>query len=428
MTTVQLPGSVDQHLVLDLGCLGPQLLPVVGGKAANLSELIRAGFPVPPGFCVTTAADQPVPAAAVDPRAQDVGGLAEQALAAILAAPVPAAVADAVAGAYRALGKDVPVAVRSSATAEDLPWASFAGQQDTYLNVVGADAVLDAVRRCWASLWTDRAVSYRATNSIDHATVRLAVIVQHMVEPQVAGVLFTADPVTGHRGHTALDASPGLGEAVVSGAVNPAHFVIAATGAILERRLGDKRVVVRLLPSGGTEQAARSADTGQFCLDEAQIRDLTALGQRVQAHYGAPQDIEWALDGAGVLWLTQARPSPPLYPLPTPPDGTPRVYLCVSLAQGLTRPVTPMGIAAFRLIASCLSETVFGSAVGDPVAGPAAFAEAGLRPFAAVTPVLHSRVGRALVPRILDVMEARSAVVLRRLGDDPRCAVRTPAW
>ncbi|MGH3871079.1 MAG: PEP/pyruvate-binding domain-containing protein [Pseudonocardiaceae bacterium] len=418
MTTVARPGVVDQELVLDLGCLGAQLLAVVGGKAANLGELIRAGFPVPPGFCVTTTAYQQV---AGDVSAQD----PEQARAAILTTPVPDAVAAAVDRAYRALGDDVPVAVRSSATAEDLPWASFAGQQDTFLNIVGADAVLDAVRRCWASLWTDRAVSYRTTNGIDHTTVRLAVVVQQMIESQVAGVLFTADPVTGHRGHSVVDASPGLGEAVVSGAVNPDHFVIDATGTVLQRRLGDKRVVIRELPGGGTEQLARPAGTEQPCLSDAQLRDLTASGRRVQAHYGAPQDIEWAVDSAGQLWLTQARPITTLYPLPTPPDRDLHVYLCLSLAQGLTRPVTPMGIAAFRLIASCASELVFGSAVGDPVAGPAAFTAAGQRAFIDVTPVLHSRVGRALVPRLLDVMEARSAVVLRRLCDDPRLAEQT---
>ncbi|MGH3777599.1 MAG: PEP/pyruvate-binding domain-containing protein [Pseudonocardiaceae bacterium] len=425
MTTAQRPGSVDQELVLDLGCLGAQLLPVVGGKAANLGELIGAGFPVPPGFCITTAAYQQVAADAFDSGAQEAG---EHARSAILASPVPAAVAESVDRAYRALGDDVPVAVRSSATAEDLPWASFAGQQDTFLNIVGSDAVLDAVRRCWASLWTDRAVSYRTTNGIDHTTVRLAVVVQRMIDPEVAGVLFTADPVTGHRGHTVIDASPGLGEAVVSGTVNPDHFVVDAAGTVLERRLGDKRVVVRSLPGGGTEQVAQPADTEQSCLSDTQIRDLTGLGQRVQAHYGAPQDIEWAVDGAGELWLTQARPITTLYPLPAPPDGRLRVYLCVSLAQGLTRPITPMGIAAFRPIGSCMSELVFGSAVPDPVAGPAAFAEAGQRAFVDVTPVLRSRVGRVLVPRILDVMEARSAVVLRRLCDDPRLAEQTTSW
>ena len=428
MATAQRPGVVNQELVVDLGCLGADVLPVVGGKAANLGELIRAGFPVPPGLCITTAAYQQVAVDAFDLDSQNISSIAEQARTAILAASVPTAITDAVERTYRALGHDVPVAVRSSATAEDLPWASFAGQQDTYLNIVGVNALLDAVRRCWASLWTDRAVSYRTTNGIDHATVGLAVVVQQMVEPQVAGVLFTADPVTGHRGHTVIDASPGLGEAVVSGAVNPDHFVVDAAGTVLHRRLGDKRVVVRSVHGGGTEQVMRPADAERPCLSDAQICDLAALGQRVQAHYGAPQDIEWALDSTGALWLTQARPITTLYPLPAQPDGELRVYLCLSLAQGLTRPVTPMGIAAFRLLASCVSELVFGSVVSNPASGPAAFVEAGQRALVDITPVLHSRVGRTLVPRILDVMETRSAVVLRTLCDDPRLAERTTSW
>ena len=429
MTTMQSPGSVDQDLVLDLGCLSAQVLAVVGGKAANLGELIGAGFPVPPGFCITTAAYQQVAADAFDGAAPDQDSLAERARTGILNSPVPADVAEAVVRAYHALGDDVPVAVRSSATAEDLPWASFAGQQDTFLNVVGAPAVLDTVRRCWASLWTDRAVSYRENNGIDHATVRLAVVVQRMIDPQVAGVLFTADPVTGHRGHTVIDASPGLGEAVVSGMVNPDHFIVdSAGGTIVERRLGDKRVAVRALLGGGTEQVALPTDAEQPCLSDPQIGALTALGQRVAQHYGSPQDIEWAIDAAGALWLTQARPITTLYPLPIRSDGGFHVYFCVSLAQGLTRPMTPMGIAAARLFASRGSELLFAAPVVDPLIGPAVFAEAGDRPFVDVAPALRNRIGRALLPRILDVMEARSAVVLRQLSDDPRLTVRSTSW
>ena len=441
MTLVRQPApgpSLDGALVLDLARLDARLLPSAGGKAANLGELIGAGFAVPTGFCVTTSAYQQVAAGrqleevldalddALDAPVGDVGGLAERARSAILAAPVPAAVVAAVASAYRALGTDVPVAVRSSATAEDLPSASFAGQQDTYLNIVGTEAVLDAVRRCWASLWTERALTYRTTNGIDHRSVQLAVIVQRMVDAEVAGVLFTADPVTGQRGHSVIDANPGLGEAVVSGAVNPDHFVVDADGAVVERRPGDKRVVISSRPGGGTEQRTRTTDDGQPCLSDAQLRELAALGRQVQSHYGTPQDIEWALDSSGAWWLTQARPITTLYPLPAAGrDQDPRVYLCASLAQGLTRPITPMGIASFRLIASCVSEVVFGSVVPDPRRGPALFAEAGQRAFVDCTPVLRSRVGRAVVPRILDVMEARSAVVLRQLSGDPRFAVQT---
>src|SRR5512132_3290208 len=257
------PEGRGRPLIVALDHVDAGALPLVGGKAANLGELIAAGLPVPAGFCVTTEAYRDVAAAAALAEildrlaatpAGDTGALADlarQARERILATVMPALVADAVAAAYLALGDRVAVAVRSSATAEDLPFASFAGQQDTYLNVVGVEAVLDAVHRCWASLWTDRAVSYRATNGINHATARLAVVVQHLVEAAVAGVMFTANPVTGRRQQAVIDATPGLGEAVVSGAVNPDHFVVdLATGAVLDRRLGDKRLVIRARQAG----------------------------------------------------------------------------------------------------------------------------------------------------------------------------------
>src|SRR6266699_2042934 len=231
--------------VLPFSALNRDMLALVGGKAANLGELTGAQLPVPPGFCVTTTAYAQVAEeadlqsvldkypAGEDGEAQRLANMAQAARTRLLAATMPREIADAITEAYGVLGagEPIPVAVRSSATAEDLPFASFAGQQDTYLNIVGDDAVLDAVRRCWASLWTDRAVSYRASKRIDQRTVRLAVVVQRMVEASVAGVLFTANPLTGRRHQAVIDASPGLGEAIVSGAVNPDHFVVTtATG------------------------------------------------------------------------------------------------------------------------------------------------------------------------------------------------------
>src|SRR5215471_4347622 len=219
--------TAEPSLVLDLADLDAGMLSRVGGKAGNLGELIRAGLPVPPGFCLTTQAYRQV----ADPLAiqfdsfatADPEGLKRAAKFArelLLAASIPNEVSLAISDAYARLGQDAPVAVRSSATAEDLPFASFAGQQETYLNVIGRQALLDAVRRCWASLWTDRAVVYRSTNAIDPRGVRLAIVVQRMIEARVAGVLFTANPVTGHRRQAVIDASPGLGEAVVSGSIN----------------------------------------------------------------------------------------------------------------------------------------------------------------------------------------------------------------
>ncbi|MDV8147503.1 PEP/pyruvate-binding domain-containing protein [Arthrobacter sp. B10-11] len=417
------------------------MLARVGGKAANLGETTRAGLPVPPGFCLTTEAYRRAVspaglegvhgalAATGDHDLAALATLAARARELILGVDVPPEIAAAVRQSYAALGTDVPVAVRSSATAEDLPLASFAGQQDTYLNVVGADAVLDAVRRCWASLWTDRAVAYRATHGISPSTVALAVVVQRMVDAAVAGVLFTANPVTGRRQEAVIDASPGLGEAVVSGAVNPDHFVVdTATGAITERRPGDKAIAIRPLPGGGTERTVLPPDSGPS-LDDAQVRELAALGSTVEQHYGAPQDIEWAIDAADKLWLVQSRPITTLYPLPDPrpdlpePDGI-RVFLCFSLAQGLTRPLTPMGMAGFRLIAGSVARSA-GFDVPEPRNGPAPYRQAGQRLFVDLTPVVRSSVGRAIVPRVFDIMEARSAAVLRRLFADPRFTVTT---
>nr|WP_200890926.1 PEP/pyruvate-binding domain-containing protein [Arthrobacter sp. SPG23] len=415
------------------------MLVRVGGKAANLGETTTAGLPVPPGFCLTTDAyRQAVGSAGLEDvhralaatgahELAALAGLAARARELILRVDIPPEIARAVRDYYAALGTDVPVAVRSSATAEDLPFASFAGQQDTYLNVVGADAVLEAVRRCWASLWTDRAVAYRATHGISPSTVALAVVVQRMVDAAVAGVLFTANPVTGRRHEAVIDASPGLGEAVVSGAVNPDHFVVdSATREILERRPGDKGIAIRPLTGGGTERIMLAPDPAPS-LSDARIRALAALGSRVELHYRAPQDIEWAIDAADKLWLVQSRPITTLYPLPDPrPDlpaaeGT-RVFLCFSLAQGLTRPLTPMGMAGFRLIASSVARAA-GFEVPEPRNGPAPYRQAGQRIFFDLTPVVRSNVGRAIVPRVFDIMEARSATVLRRLFADPRFTV-----
>lgn len=440
------------RLIVELRRIRATMLPEVGGKAANLGELIWAGLPVPPGFCLTTEAyrralqpdGSPEPAVrdilrgleAVEPGdLEGLASLAARARETVLDAGIPADVEGAVRSAYSALGPDVPLAVRSSATAEDLPFASFAGQQDTYLNVVGADAVLQAVRKCWASLWTDRAVSYRASNGIDHATVTLAVVVQRMVDAEAAGVLFTANPVTGRRREAVIDANPGLGEAVVSGAVNPDHFVVdSLTGRITERRIGDRKLVIRSVPGGGTERldAEPRAEGGTArgaCLADSQIRALAVLGQRVEEHYGAPQDTEWAIDGDGKLWLTQARPITTLYPQMTrqPAVPGPHAYLCFSLAQGLTRPLTPMGLAGIRLMGSSVAGAA-GFRVPEPRDGPSPYYEAGQRIYFDLTSVLRSRAGRAIVPRIFDVMEARSASIMRALFEDPRFAVtsKTP--
>lgn len=441
-------GNSAPALIFPLRLVDGSMLPLVGGKAANLGELMAAGLPVPDGFCLTTEAYREATRTvqdgvlaeignlqgALEPgspgRAADLAAAAGRAREAICAVPVPRRIAAAVEQAYAALGKATPVAVRSSATAEDLPFASFAGQQDTYLNVIGSDAVLEAVRNCWASLWTGRAVAYRAALGIAPHEVALAVVIQRMVDAAAAGVMFTANPLTGRRREAVIDAAPGLGEAVVSGAVTPDHFVVDTGSArVLERKLGDKRVVVRPLPQGGTETRDLSDGMRASSLTDGQAVELAALGMQAERHFGSPQDTEWAIDADGVLWLTQSRPITTLYPVPegrSAHTGT-RVYLCFSLAQGLTRPLTPMGLASLRLIASSVAKAA-GFPVPDPRRGPSPYAEAAQRMYMDVTTPVRSSVGRRILPRVFDVMEARSARVLRQVFADPRFSVtrRTP--
>jgi Phosphoenolpyruvate synthase/pyruvate phosphate dikinase len=429
------------ELTLPFTAIDKTLLPLVGGKAANLGEMTGAGFPVPPGFCITTNAyTLMVSPLKLTPLLDELSSLSasetqrRQTLAAELraqlaTAPIPDTIAAAITQGYQQLAENprpvLPVAVRSSATAEDLPFASFAGQQDTYLNIVGTEALLDAVRRCWASLWTDRAVSYRATNAIDQRNVRLAVIVQQMVDARVAGILFTANPLTGKRQQAVIDASEGLGEAVVSGAVNPDHFVVqTATGEIVERHISAKQMLIRAVTGGGTEQVILDTPQQQASLDDTTIRALAKLGQRVEDHYQAPQDTEWALDGQGKLWLTQARPITTLYPLPpkrSANDDTVRVFLSFNVAQGVFAPFTPMGNSTLRLFFAAIA-TAFGNPPEQPAELPF-MPEAGLRLFMDLTTPFRNKLLRPVIIGAMGIAEARSQPILERLRTDPRFAL-----
>ncbi|RBQ20408.1 phosphoenolpyruvate synthase [Spongiactinospora rosea] len=294
-------------LVAPLGAFGRADIALAGGKGANLGELIRAGFPVPGGFVVTTEAY-----AAVAPGTSGLDGAALRARFESLT--VPDDLRAQIARAYADAGRP-PVAVRSSATAEDLPGAAFAGQQDTYLNVIGETALIDAVRRCWASLWTDRAIAYRDRRGIAHDEVRIAVVVQRMIDAELAGVMFTADPVTGRRDRTVIDASGGLGEAVVSGLVTPDHYVLDPRGRLHEFAAGRREVVVRSTAGGGVAHSSGESAAPAERLPRAALAELARLGARAARHFGTPQDIEWAY-ADGRLSLLQARP---MTALPPPP-------------------------------------------------------------------------------------------------------------
>lgn len=281
-------------------------LATAGGKGASLAALARAGLPVPGGFHITTEAyrafvadfrEETLAAAA----AGDAGRIA----ALFAGREVPEPIAAQIRAAHAALGDDVPVAVRSSATAEDLPGMSFAGQQDTFLNVT-ADGLLDAVKRCWASLWNARAIAYREQNGVPHDDVALAVVVQELVDADAAGVMFTADPVTGARDRTVINASWGLGEAVVGGQVTPDTLVVS-DDAVVEERTGDKTVMTVRVPGGTREEPVPDHMRRVPVLTGTQALELAELGARIQALYGTPTDVEW-VRRAGAFAVVQARP------------------------------------------------------------------------------------------------------------------------
>jgi pyruvate,water dikinase len=316
----------------DPACSDPS---VSGGKGANLARMTAAGLPVPAGFCVTTEAYAEFvrqaglrdriaeTVAAATGTAGEVEAATAGLRAAMVAAPVPDGLGDAIVAAYWKLGGaggSSYVAVRSSGTAEDLAGASFAGLHDTYLDIHGIDEVLDAVKRCWASMWTARATSYRATRGFDQLAARIAVVVQSMVSAEVAGVMFTANPLTGACDEIVVNASWGLGEALVSGIATPDEHILALPDLrVKDQRLGAKeRRVVRdpSSESGTVTEDVPPADRERFALSPEQLRGLGEMGRRVMAYYGGiPQDIEWALEPAPVgqagarLYLLQSRPA-----------------------------------------------------------------------------------------------------------------------
>jgi pyruvate,water dikinase len=412
-------------------------LPTAGGKGANLGALLRAGLPVPPGFCVTTAAyrrfvsQNGMEAAlqqrlerlqADDPLALDEAAEAIQRLFA--AGRVPDEIAAQIREGYQTLFDEeaAPVAVRSSATAEDLPDLSFAGQQDTYLNIVGEAALLDAVVRCWASLWTARAIGYRARNHIDQAQVALAVVVQRMVPSEASGVLFTANPLTGKRAEIVIDATLGLGEALVSGMVEPDHYVIDTSGQahrILQKTLGSKARAVHGVNGGGTRVIAQSSAAVQ-ALPDAQILELARLGRAAEQFFGAPQDMEWAWAG-GSLYVVQSRAITSLYPLPRRAPAAPlEVLFSFAYWQGMLRPLSPVGQDSFTGLVAGMAR-VFGSQT--TLREQDLLLEAGERLYVNITGLVRSPTGRAIARVFIDAIDPVSAVILEELLEDPRLAL-----
>lgn len=349
-------------LVLDFAAIDRTLLAVVGGKAAHLGELSRIeGIRVPPGFCVTTHAfarfmaaspsidDARERIARTKPDDRDaIRALSADVRRTLEAAPIPDDVVRAIRDALARLGADAACAVRSSATAEDSPTASFAGQQDTYLNVTGADAIALHVRRCWASLFTERAVTYRLRNGVDSRALGIAVVVQRMVAPEAAGILFTADPVSGNRKVASIDASFGLGEALVSGLVN-ADVYRVRDDAIVSKLIATKALAFEPAVAGGTQKRAIDPQRQRLAaLTDAQVVALARLGRRIEAHFGRPQDIEWCADADGFA-IVQSRPITTLFPIPAADDRENHVYVSVGHQQMMTDAFKPLGLSVWQL-------------------------------------------------------------------------------
>jgi phosphoenolpyruvate synthase/pyruvate phosphate dikinase len=337
---------------------------VVGGKSAHLGELSRIeGINVPAGFCVTTDAFRRIMAEApsIDDRLDRLSHLEPDDWEAIRALSaeirrilegiaIPGDLAAAVTRSLARLGEQASCAVRSSATAEDSPTASFAGQHDTYLNVFGPAAILEHISRCWASLFTERAVAYRLRNGFDHRKVQMAVVVQQMVFPQAAGVLFTADPVTSNRKVASVEASFGLGEALVSGVVNADAYKVR-DGAVVAKAIAAKTVAFQASPSGGTRKLAiEPGQQNQPALTDAQVVQLAQLGRRIEAHFDCPQDIEWCLVDDG-FQIVQSRPITTLFPIPEVGDRANHVYVSVGHQQMMTDAMKPLGLSVWQLTA-----------------------------------------------------------------------------
>ncbi|MEI2666223.1 phosphoenolpyruvate synthase [Rossellomorea sp. LJF3] len=349
-------------LVLSFQEMEQSELSLVGGKGLNLGLLSTIqGIQVPDGFSVTTvgfrrAVEQKenyhtllARLSKLKPEDRNqIGEISKEIRKVLLNVTIPSDVVEAVRHYHSRFGEEHAYAVRSSATAEDLPHASFAGQQDSYLHVIGMDSILEHIRKCWASLFTDRAVTYRMQNGFDHSEVHISVIIQRMVSPQVSGILFTADPVSSNRKVVSIDAGFGLGEALVSGLVSPDSYKIQ-DGIIIDKKIATKKLAIYGVNGGGTGTQPIPPDQQQAAsLTDEQVIQLSRIGRKIEAHFDCPQDIEWCLED-GTFYIVQSRPITTLYPIPEAVDGENRVYLSVGHQQMMTDAMKPLGLSFFLL-------------------------------------------------------------------------------
>ena len=335
---------------------------IVGGKGANLGELMQIeGIRVPDGFCISTKAfkriirETPMINELLDQlsllKVEDrnkIVELSSEIRSVIEETVIPQDINEEVSRHLTILGEKNPYAVRSSATAEDLPTASFAGQQDTYLNIIGKEAILNHIRKCWASLFTERAIIYRIQNGFGHRKVQIAVVVQKMVFPKAAGIMFTADPITSNRKVLSIDASFGLGEALVSGLVNADVYKVR-NGKIVDKKISTKKLAIYALKNSGTKkQEIEPERQNMQTLTDEHILHLERIGRKIEEHFRCPQDIEWCLTD-DTFYIVQSRPITTLFPIPEANDNENHVYVSVGHQQMMTDPIKPLGISVWML-------------------------------------------------------------------------------
>lgn len=444
---------MNPEIILPLSDPGATL-ERVGGKGASLAQLSALDLPVPDGFYLTTLAYQQFvtennlqPAILDALQGVDIAQPSTFETAShtirdlFIASPIPSFIGDEITSSYKALdpvvgGGDVSVAIRSSATAEDLPDASFAGQQDTYLNIFGSDAVQEAVKHCWASLWTARAIGYRARQLIPAESVSLAVIVQRLIPAEISGILFTANPMNGRRDEIIINAAWGLGEAIVSGRITPDTYIVEKdTRRVKQAQVADKSVQTVCISTGTEEQPVVESKRMRRVLNDALVAELAEYGQRIEAHYGASQDIEWcyaqapACQGSaeegehgGQFFILQSRPITTLFPLPVPlpaPDEGLRIYLSLNIVlQGITEPFTPMGWEFFRLTYVGMIDEL----TGKPSAlYPKWVKEAAGRMYLDVTSLLSDeKIGKAIANRLAakDPVASKALLIVLQANAD----------
>jgi phosphoenolpyruvate synthase/pyruvate phosphate dikinase len=357
--------SKTHTYVLDFEDIDRSMLMIAGGKGANLGELSRIkGILVPDGFCVATEAYKKITEnngelnklldelrhLKADER-ESISRISVKIRTVIENTLITEEIAEEITSNLAKFDEKEAFAVRSSATAEDLPSASFAGQQDTYLNIIGKDAILKHISKCWASLFTERAVTYRLQNGFDHRKIYLSVVVQKMIFPKAAGILFTADPVSSNRKVLSIDAGFGLGEAMVSGLVNADHYKVR-NGNIIGKKISVKKLAIYASKDGGTkEQQLEPKMQTKQVLTAEQILQLEHLGRKIEAHFDNPQDIEWCLAG-DTFYIVQSRPITTLYPVPEANDDENHVYISVGHQQMMTDAMKPLGLSLWQLTAA----------------------------------------------------------------------------